>query len=138
MIDLRSALQYGNAEGYPALHSFIRQFTRENLHPFVPYKDGPEVILSCGSTDGFSKTIQALSNEWSADHDPVSERPALLVERYCYMNAVQTALPRGVQMAPVAIDEEGMVVEGPGGLRDVLENWDTGKGRRPHLMYTVT
>ena len=41
-------------------------------------------------------------------------------------------------MAPVAIDDEGMLAEGPGGLRDVLENWDTSKGRRPHLMYTVT
>ena len=68
----------------------------------------------------------------------MSERPALLVEEYCYMNAVQTALPRGIQMVPVAIDDEGMLAEGPGGLRDVLENWDDSKGRRPHLMYTVT
>lgn len=137
-IDLKSALQYGNAQGYPALYYFIRQFTRENLHPFVPYKDGPEVILTCGSTDGFSKTIQALSNEWSADHDPVSERPALLCEQYAYMNAIQTATPRGLNIAPVAIDSEGMLAKGPGGLQDVLQNWDFARGRRPHLLYTVT
>tara|TARA_R110002003_G_scaffold534_5_gene20222 strand:- start:13483 stop:14916 length:1434 start_codon:yes stop_codon:yes gene_type:complete len=138
MIDLMSALQYGQALGYPALYSFIRQFTRDNLHPFVPYKEGPEVILTCGSTDGFSKTIQALSNEWSAEHDPVSERPALLCEEYAYMNAIQTVRPRGFNIAPVAIDDEGMLATGPGGLEDVLENWDFSKGRRPHLMYTVT
>lgn len=138
MIDLKSALQYGQAQGYPALYYFIRKFTRENLHPFVPYKDGPEVILTCGSTDGFSKTIQALSNEWSAEHDPVSERPALLCEQYAYMNAIQTVRPRGFNIAPVAIDDEGMMAKGPGGLEDVLENWDFTKGRRPHLMYTVT
>lgn len=138
MIDLKSALQYGTAQGYPPLYSFVRQFTRNNLHPFVPYKDGPEVILTCGSTDGFSKTIQALSDEWSADHDPVNERPALLCEKYVYMNAIQTVAPRGFNIAPVAIDDEGMMAKGPGGLEDVLENWDYSKGRRPHLMYTVT
>ncbi|KAH9882334.1 hypothetical protein J1614_000570 [Plenodomus biglobosus] len=138
MVDLKSALQYGQAQGYPALYWFIRQFTRNNLHPIVPYKEGPEVILTCGSTDGFSKTLQALSNEWSAEHDPVEERPGMLCEKYCYMNAIQTATPRGFNVAPVAIDDEGMLASGPGGLEDVLENWDTSRGRRPHIMYTVT
>lgn len=138
LIDLKSALQYGTAQGYPSLYYFIRQFTRKNLHPLVPYKGGPEVILTCGSTDGFSKAIQALSNEWAEDHDPIEEKPGLLVEQYCYMNAIQTARPRGLNIAPVAIDDEGMCAKGPGGLEDVLENWDFTRGRRPHLMYTVT
>lgn len=138
MIDLKSALQYGQAQGYPALYQFIRQFTRENLHPFVPYKDGPEILLTCGSTDGFSKTLTALSDEWAAEHDPLHERPGLLCEKYAYMNAIQTAKPRGFNIVPVAIDDEGMRVSGPGGLQDVLDNWDLTKGRRPHIMYTVT
>lgn len=138
MIDLKSALQYGTAQGYPSLYYFIRQFTRNHLHPSIPYKDGPEVILTCGSTDGFSKSVQALCNEWSEDHDPIDEKPGLLVEQYCYMNAVQTAKPRGMNIVPVAIDDEGMVAKGKGGLEDVLENWDSTRGRRPHLMYTVT
>lgn len=138
MIDLKSALQYGQAQGYPPLYGFIRQFTREHLHPTIPYRGGPEVLLTCGSTDGFSKTLQALSNEWSAEHDPVGERPGLLCETYCYMNAIQTATPRGFNIAPVAMDEEGMLATGPGGLEEVLENWDFTKGRRPHLLYTVT
>jgi DNA-binding transcriptional MocR family regulator len=137
-IDLTSALQYGTAQGYPSLYYFIRKFALENLHPTIPYKGGAEIILTCGSTDGFSKTIQALSNEWSGSHDPIDEKPGLLVEEYCYMNAIQTAQPRGLTIAPVKIDDEGMMVSGKGGLEDVLENWDFSKGRRPHLMYTVT
>ena len=54
------------------------------------------------------------------------------------MNAIQAAKPRGLNIVPVELDDEGMVAEGPGGLKDVLENWDFKKGRRPRLMYTVT
>lgn len=62
----------------------------------------------------------------------------MLVEQFEYMNAVQSASPRGLNIAPVALDDEGMRADGPGGLKDVLENWDFKKGKRPHLMYTVT
>lgn len=137
-IDLTSALQYGTAQGYPPLYSFLRQFTRENLHPNVPYAGGPEIILTCGSTDGFAKTIEALSNTWSEERDCIREREGLLVEEFAYMNAIQAARPRGLNIIPVAIDAEGMKASGKGGLEDVLENWDTNKGKRPHLIYTVT
>jgi hypothetical protein len=36
------------------------------------------------------------------------------------------------------MDLEGMLPTGPGGLEDILENWDESQGKRPHLMYTVT
>ena len=137
-IDLTSALQYGTAQGYPPLYSFLRQFARENLHPNVPYAGGPEIILTCGSTDGFSKTIELLSNTWSEDRDSILEKEGLLVEEFAYMNAIQAARPRGLNIVPVAIDAEGMKANGEGGLEDVLENWDTNKGKRPHLIYTVT
>lgn len=48
------------------------------------------------------------------------------------------AEPHGVKIAPVEMDEDGMLPYGPGGLEDVLSNWDETKGKRPHLMYTVT
>jgi len=137
-IDLSTALQYGTAQGYPPLYYFIRQFTQQHMHPNCPYKGGPEVILTNGNTDGFSKVLQALTNEWSEEKDWIRDREGLLVEEFCYMNAVQAAKPRGLSVVPVKIDEEGMVVEGKGGLREVLENWDGKKGRRPRLMYTVT
>jgi DNA-binding transcriptional MocR family regulator len=48
------------------------------------------------------------------------------------------AQPYGVQVVPVKADPSGMSVTGPGGLEDVLANWDPSKGKRPNLMYTVT
>lgn len=137
-IDLETALQYGTAEGYPPLRSFIRQFTRETLHPGVPYLDGPEVILTCGSTEGFDLAVNLLVDPWYPETDPVSERPGMLCEVFAYGNALSNVRPKGVQVVPVRLDGEGMMASGPGGLRDVLENWDLGKGRRPHFMYSVT
>ncbi|KAI4253548.1 MAG: hypothetical protein L6R42_007539 [Xanthoria sp. 1 TBL-2021] len=137
-IDLKSALQYGTSQGYPPLYSYLRQFTRENMHPNVPYANGPEIILSCGSTDGFSKTIEALSNVWTEGHDTIDEREGIFVEEFCYMNAIQAVRPRGLNIVPITIDNEGMKGSGEGGLQHVLENWDESRGERPHLMYTVT
>jgi len=137
-IDITTALQYGTCQGYPPLYSFLHQFTRENLHPNVPYLDGPDIILTNGSMDGFAKTIEALSNTWSEEKDWVREREGILCEEFAYMVAMQTVIPRGLQVVPVRMDLEGMLPTGPGGLEDVLKNWDESKGKRPHLMYTVT
>jgi DNA-binding transcriptional MocR family regulator len=137
-IDLTTALQYGQATGYPPLASFINQFTRENLHPNIPYKDGPETILCNGSTDGMSKALECFTNPWSEEKDWLSEREGMLCEEFAYMNAIQQARPRGLNIVPVKIDLEGMLASGPGGLEDVLKTWDYKKGKRPHIMYTVT
>lgn len=137
-IDLQTALQYGTAEGYPPLLSFVRQFARDHLHPNVPYKGGPEVMMTCGSTDGFSKSIECLSNIWLETKDWIRDREGIVCEEFAYMNAIQAVLPRGLTVSPVATDAQGMKATGPGGLADVLENWDYSKGKRPHLMYTVT
>lgn len=104
----------------------------------MPYLGGAEINLTNGNTDGLAKTLEALSNVWSEERDWVRERPGILVEEFAYMNAVQAAKPRGIQIVPVTIDSQGMLPDGPGGLEDVLENWDETKGKRPHLMYTVT
>jgi len=137
-IDLATALQYGTAQGYPALLSWVQEFTLKHLHPNIPYAGGPDIILTVGSTDGFQKALQCLNNEWVQGRDPIERKEGLLVEQYAYMNAVQTAQPRGMNIVPVAIDDEGMLATGKGGLQDVLENWDFNRGQRPHLMYTVT
>lgn len=137
-IDLATALQYGTAQGYPPLLSFIAQFTRENLHPNVPYAGGPDVVLTVGSTDGFSKTLEMFVDPWNPERDDVADRPGLLCETFVYGNILTQSIPKGVQIVPVKADGGGMVATGPGSLEDVLTNWDYAKGRRPHLMYTVT
>lgn len=137
-IDLTTALQYGTAEGYPALRSFLRQFSRDHLHPNVPYAGGPEVVLTCGNTDGLSKVVELFTNVWNPGRDWIQQREGILCEEFAYMNAIQTVQPRGVNVISVAMDGQGMCASGKGGLADVLENWDFRRGRRPHLMYTVT
>lgn len=137
-VDLESALQYGLAQGYPPLLSWVRQFTREHLHPNVPYEGGPEVILTVGSTDGMSKTLELFVDNWVPEKDDPRDRPGLLCENFVYGNVLTQAAPRGMQIVAVEADEGGMVVSGKGGLEDVLANWDYAKGKRPHLMYTVT
>lgn len=137
-VDLTTALQYGLAAGYPALLSFVRQFARENLHPNVPYEGGPEVVMTVGSTDGMAKSLELFTNIWVEGKNSVSERQGLLSEVFMYANVLSQALPRGLNVVPVEMDGEGMMAEGPGGLEDVLENWDESKGKRPHLIYTVT
>lgn len=137
-IDLATALQYGTAQGYPPLLSFISQFTRRHLHPNVPYAGGPDVVLTVGATDGFSKTLEMFVDPWSPGRDDVRDRPGLLCETFVYGNVLSQSLPRGVQPVPVRADGGGMVATGPGSLDDVLEHWDYAKGRRPHLLYTVT
>lgn len=137
-IDLATALQYGTAQGYPPLLSFISQFARKHLHPNVPYAGGPDVVLTVGATDGFSKTLEMFVDPWSPERDDIRDRPGLLCETFVYGNVLTQAQPRGVQPVPVKADGGGMVATGPGSLDDVLANWDYAKGRRPHLLYTVT
>lgn len=141
-IDLSTALQYGTAEGYPPLASFIRTFALSYLNPNIPYKGGADIILTCGNTDGFAKTIECFTDPWSSTCGrPVSQRQGLLCEEFAYMNAIQTASPRGLNIVPVAVDAEGMLAYGAERcLYNVLSGWDVERdgGKRPHIMYTVT
>ncbi|KAL9060924.1 MAG: hypothetical protein Q9162_000368 [Coniocarpon cinnabarinum] len=137
-VDLATALQYGTAEGYPPLRQWLLRFVQEHMHPNIPYAGGPNIVLTCGSTDGFSKCMQLINNTWIEGRDAPTEREGLLCEEYAYMGAIQMARPRGVNILAVAIDDEGMLADGPGGLRDVLQHWDPSRGKRPHMLYTVT
>lgn len=136
-VDLTSALQYGNPDGNLALLSWIRRFTLENLHPSVPYRNGPDVLMTGGSTDGLSKVIRIFMDAWDENKDDIYARPALLVDTFTYPAVLGEAVPRGAQVVSVKTDESGMIVSGRGGLEDILSNWDDKQGRRPHLMYTI-
>lgn len=61
-----------------------------------------------------------------------------MCEEFAYMNAIQASRPRGLNIVPVTVDDEGMMASGKGGLAEVLKSRDMNEGRRPHLVYTVT
>lgn len=96
------------------------------------------MALTVGSTDGFSKVLELFTNVWVEGKNDIRERPGLLTEIFVYPGVLNQALPRGIQVCPVEMDDEGMAPYGPGGLEDVLSNWDDAKGKRPHLLYTVS
>jgi DNA-binding transcriptional MocR family regulator len=133
-VDLATALQYGQAQGYPALLSWVQQFVA-HMHANVPYKGGPDVILSNGSTDGMNKTLELLIDPWSPETGDIRDRPGILYEPFMYAMIQSQAGPRGVQAVSVGLEGSGLQASD---LEDVLANWDYNKGRRPHLMYTVT
>ncbi|RVD88401.1 uncharacterized protein DFL_002588 [Arthrobotrys flagrans] len=130
-IYLARALQYGTCEGLPVLLDFIRDFAVNCQHQGkIPY-DSPSVIMTSGNTDGFNKALEVLADPYRGDK--------ILMEKFVYKGAVNTAACRGIDVVPVDVDKEGMVVEGDDGLQGILESWDVRRdGPRPHLLYTVT
>ena len=131
---ISTALQYTMADGYPPLLSWVRTFALSHLHAAhggIPYSS-PTIILTCGNTDGLNKVFETL----------LQENDTLLVENFTFIPAVSAATPRGAVAVGVPIDEEGITVAGPGGLRDVLGNWARTRlgraGRRkPRVLYTI-
>ncbi|CAN6618014.1 aromatic amino acid aminotransferase 2 [Trichomonascus vanleenenianus] len=137
-VDIDSALQYGLGEGYPALRQWVKTLVDTVILPEKPYRDGPDSIMTCGNTDGLTKVVETFSNQWIAGKSLIVQRESIIVEEHTYPAALQTFVPRGLRIVPVKSDKYGMVVNGTNGLRQVLEGWNSFKGRRPHLMYTVT
>ena len=85
-----------------------------------------------------AKTLELLTDVWTPELNHPADRPGVLCEVFVYGNAINQTLPRGIQTVPVEVDAQGMCAHGPGGLEDVLANWDVKNGQRPRLMYTVT
>ncbi|GMF78695.1 unnamed protein product [Aspergillus oryzae] len=59
-----------------------------------------------------------------------------MMEEYTFSSAQETALPQGLKVAPVKMDEEGLL---PESLDEVLSNWDeSARGaRKPFVLYTI-
>jgi len=57
-------------------------------------------------------------------------------EEYTFATAVETALPLGVRMIGIKMDEQGLL---PSSMDDILSNWDEkARGaKKPWLLYTV-
>ncbi len=58
------------------------------------------------------------------------------MEEYTFSSAQETALPQGIKVAPVKMDEQGLL---PDALDEVMSNWDeTARGgRKPRVLYTI-
>lgn len=135
-IDIATSWQYGQATGYPALLNWVKKLVAE-MHGDFQYNGGPDVVMSFGNTDALSKVIEVFTNEWCEDKDATWAREGILVEEFTYVSAYQLFEPRGLNCTAIKTDNEGMKVDGPDGLKSILENWDKKNGKLPHLMYVI-
>lgn len=136
-VDLDTSLQYGSSQGYPPLYAWLKKLVNTVYHPNIPYKGGTDVMINGGSADGLSKVYELLFNYWDEDVNNIRDREGLLIEEFVYGPPIAQLRPRDVNIVPVKMDMEGMLAHGPGGLLDVLENWDPSRGKRPHAVYLI-
>lgn len=129
---IEETLQYGQAGGHPELAEWIQKYVDATFE--CPYAGGFGTMISLGTTDALNKVWQVFSNEWREDL-PLESRDGLITEEFTYSLAAEVARVRGLNIVPVSLDSEGIL---PDSLEDMLANWDLSKGKRPHLLYTVS
>ncbi|KAK5663352.1 hypothetical protein OQA88_3780 [Cercophora sp. LCS_1] len=119
--DLSIALNYGQANGSAQLNRFCAEHTELAHAPL--YSDWAS-CLTVGSTGALEQLLRMFCDKERGD--------TVLTEEYSFSTAVETAMPLGIKVAGVEMDEEGMI---PSALDRLLKEW---KGeRRPHVLYTV-
>ncbi|KAL4992341.1 pyridoxal phosphate-dependent transferase [Aspergillus falconensis] len=123
LYDLEISLNYGQSTGSPQLLRFVTEHTELIHNP--PYSDW-QCALTAGSTYAWDTALRLFCER--GDY--------LLMEEYTFSSAQETALPQGVNVAPVKMDEQGLL---PGDLDDLLSNWDEkARGaRKPFVLYTI-
>ncbi|KAL4785378.1 pyridoxal phosphate-dependent transferase [Aspergillus varians] len=123
LYDLEISLNYGQSTGSPQLLRFVTEHTELIHNP--PYSDW-QCCLTAGSTWAWDTALRLLCER--GDY--------LLMEEYTFSSAKETALPQGVNVASVKMDEQGLL---PEALDDVMSNWDEkARGaRKPSVLYTI-
>lgn len=94
-------------------------------------------MINGGSADGLSKIYELLFNYWDKDLNDVRDREGLIVEEFVYAPPIAQVRQRDVNIVPIRIDSQGMLAYGTGSLFDVLQNWDSAQGKRPHALYII-
>ncbi|KAJ2746479.1 hypothetical protein GGI20_001322 [Coemansia sp. BCRC 34301] len=119
---LERFLQYGNGRGVPSYAKFAQEHT-ERVHG--PLYDDWDVVVSAGNTDAFVKALMLFCQ--SGD--------TLIVDEWTYPAIIETVGPMGIDMAPVQMDNEGIL---PAALDLLCENWSTtSTAPRPRVAYLI-
>ena len=141
MTDLSVALQYGQGPGTPVLLRFVTEHTEVDAHLNMffmlltkihqmihdpPYKDWA-CCLGVGSTSYTDMAYRMFTER--GDY--------ILAEEYTFATAVEMAMPMGVKIVGIRMDEEGLV---PSHMDEILTNWSPSVrngARKPRVLYTV-
>lgn len=122
--ELASALQYIPTQGYPPLLKCVKEFTQKIHNP--PGWDKYEMIITNGSQDGMSRTLEMI----------LEENDSMLVQNPYYAGTEAIVKPLNVNVIGIDQDQFGII---PQKLVDALENCkkytEEGGGRMPKVMY---
>lgn len=124
IFDISTAFNYGQGSGAAQLLRWVTEHTELIHHP--PYADWA-CNVTVGSTSAFDMALRMFCQR--GDY--------IISEEYTFSAAVETALPMGVKVEGVKMDEQGLL---PEDLDHMLQIWDPAKrdgARKPFLLYTV-
>lgn len=116
-------LQYEETRGFPLLRAYLGVFMEESFQPAI---NDMEVIMTCGSIDGFGKILRLL----------VGPGQSIMSETPAYTTALQVAKGLHIPIVPIAIDHDGIQVSNEHGLTNTLKNWPS-SSEKPRVLYTV-
>ncbi|KAI9662374.1 MAG: Aromatic/aminoadipate aminotransferase 1 [Bathelium mastoideum] len=123
LYDISTSFNYGQVSGSPQLLRFVMEHTELVHNP--PYSDWV-CCQTIGSTSALDMALRMLTTCGDA----------MLTEEYTFATAVETAVPIGVKVFGVPMDEQGLLATG---LDEVLSSWDEAArgAKKPFLLYTV-
>ena len=116
-----AAQQYADTVGTASLREWLESYI-EDEHAPPPLDCGRDLIVTVGSQDALSKTIEMLCDRG----DPV------LLEDPSYPGAIGPLQAAGCALAGVPVDTEGMV---PSELERTLSEW--AEGPKPRVLYLI-
>lgn len=82
--------------------------------------------MTAGSTAAWDATLRVFCERGDC----------ILTEEFTFSTAMETALPQGLTLVPVKVDEQGLV---PEVMDEILSNWDESSrgARKPYVLYTI-
>ncbi|KAJ5776219.1 uncharacterized protein N7511_001230 [Penicillium nucicola] len=117
------ALNYGQGSGSAQMLRFVTEHTELVHNP--PYLDWA-CCMTVGSTSAWDSTLRIFCEK--DDY--------IIVDKYSFSSALETAWALGIKTLPVAMDDQGLL---PDDLDKLLSTWKPEKrnARKPFLLYMV-
>lgn len=112
-------MQYTNGAGHAETQKAITALADAYHHP-----PNHVITLTLGNGDAVTKCFRLFGNP--GDH--------FLADEFTFSAIVQAGTAQGINWVPVRMDDGGMI---PEQLEKVLVGWDTARGPRPHVIYTI-